>query len=537
MYAKIDGNKIKVYDAYTQREAIKAICGRAWNADEKVWELPLNKFSIRSLARVGCVVQDYYDPETHFVSDKPLVTPRINGKLYAHQVKAFNFALNTYLRSPGVAYLMDMGTGKTITSIAVVGTLYASDLIKRLLIVSPLSITAVWQNEFEKFAAYDYSLEILQGTGAKTEKALKSLRSDGLEIIVVNYESAWRLETEIGGWRPDMIICDESTKIKSPDTKCSKALHRLAKVAKYRMILTGTPITNNPLDIFSQYKFLDPDLFGSSFYSFRAHYAVMGGYQNHQVVRWVNLDELTEKAHSIAYRVRLADAVELPDTIDEVIPVSLDDRAIRTYKQLETEFFCALDEEYNATGTIKVRNVLTKMLRLSQVTGGFLKDSAGKDVCLHQAKLQALEDIIDSSGNDKIVVFVRFLSEIEAIEKLLKSKGIKYSLISGEVQERDEQVKSFQNDPEVKVFVGQLATTSMGLTLTAAHIAVFYSLDYNYANYSQSKARIHRIGQTQKCVYYHIIAKGTIDEQIMRALGNKADIASFIVDRYKTRRS
>jgi SNF2 family DNA or RNA helicase len=131
------------------------------------------------------------------------------------------------------------------------------------------------------------------------------------------------------------------------------------------------------------------------------------------------------------------------------------------------------------------------------------------------------------------VVFARFIPEIEAIEKLLRKKQIGYSLISGEVKDRAEQVEQFQKNDDCKVFVGQLATTGMGLTLTAGTVVVYYSLDFSYANYEQSRARVRRIGQTQRGVYIHLVAKDTIDEKVMAALQHKGDIAKILVDDYK----
>ena len=186
--------------------------------------------------------------------------------------------------SKGCAFLMDMGTGKTITTIAVAGTLSGEGQIKKLLVVCPKSIVHVWEQEFEKFADFDYNLAVLDGTGTKKADTIRYMAGSGLQVIVDNYESVWRLEAELTRWKPDMIVCDESSKIKNPQAKCSKALHKLGKNSSYNLILTGTPITNSPLDFFSQYKFLDENIFGGSFYSFRSKYAIIGGFQNHQIV-------------------------------------------------------------------------------------------------------------------------------------------------------------------------------------------------------------------------------------------------------------
>ena len=433
--------------------------------------------------------------------------------------------------SKGCAFLMDMGTGKTITTIAVVGAMYQEKKIRKLLVVCPKSIVDVWEQEFEKFAGFPYSLVVLDGTGLKKIDTIRHMNGIGLQVIVVNYESCWRLEAELTKWKPDMIVCDESSKIKNPQAKCSKALHRLGKLSSYNLILTGTPITNSPLDFFSQYKFLDERIFGGSFYGFRSYYAILGGYQNHQIVGYKHLAELVEKAHAIAYRIKIDEAVELPEFVDEIRPVKLEKKAQQIYDGISKDSYAEL-----MSGEVTTRNVLTQLLRLSQCTGGFIRNDDGDDAQqVSTAKLEALEDIIDEcmEQKKKVVVFARFVPEIDAISKMLTKKKIAHAIIKGDVKDRAEQVEAFQNNPDVRVFIGQLQTTGMGLTLTAGTVAVYYSLDFSYTNYEQSRARIRRIGQTKRGVYIHLVAKDTVDEHIMSALKQKADVAHMIVDDYK----
>lgn len=435
-------------------------------------------------------------------------------------------------RSKSVAILAEMGTGKTLISIGIAGYLYLQKEINKLLIVAPLSITKVWEEEFQKFADFDYQLEVLEGPTKEKSETLRNLFGTKLQVAVVNYESCWRMEKEIALWKPDMIICDESSKIKNPQAKQSKALHRLGKISKHNMILTGTPVTNNPLDFFSQYKFLDENIYGGSYYSFRGRYAIMGGYGNYQVVGYKNLPELTEKAHSIAFRITKKEALDLPEQVDVTRYVELEPMARAIYNQVERNSYAELSQ-----GEVVVRNVLTKLLRLSQITGGYIKDEFSEiEEQVSSAKLNALEEIIEEclDADKKVVVFARFISEIDAITKMLKHYGIKYSLIRGDVKDRASEVEKFQNDKDVKVFVGQLQTTGMGLTLTASDTAVFYSLSYNFADYEQAKARIHRIGQKNNCTYIHLIAKKTIDEKVMEALSKKKNIADLVVDNWKS---
>ena len=410
--------------------------------------------------------------------------------------------------------------------------MYNEKLIHRMLIVAPLSILGVWQDEFNKFADFDYNLAILTGTSAKKIDILRHLIGSALQVAVINYESAWRLEKELTAWNPDLIIADEGHKIKTHNISASKAMHRLGARARYRLLLTGTPVTNKAIDVFSQYKFVNPAIFGQSFYAFRNRYFDMVGYGNHTPVLKKSMErELTEKIHSIAYRATKAECLDLPETTDIIRKVELEPQAMLLYRNLVKDSYAELSE-----GEVTITNVLTKLLRLSQLTGGFLgSDDCSKAEQVSTAKLKVLEDIIDSAleENKKLVVIARFIPEINAICRMLDKKGVRYSLLTGSVKDRDEQVAQFQNYPDVPVFVGQIATAGLGITLTAASTMVFYSLDYSMSNFEQTKARIHRAGQRVPCTYIYLTAAGTVDEKVLKALKNKANLAKSLVDDYR----
>ena len=398
-----------------------------------------------------------------------------------------------------------------------------------MLIVAPLSILGVWETEFAQFAAFDYALAVLTGDSAKKADTLRHMNGTALQVAVVNYESAWRMEQELSVWGPDLIVCDEGHKIKTHNISASKAMHRLGAKAGYRLLLTGTLITNKAIDVFSPYKFLNPAIFGTSFYAFRSRYFDMVGYGNHTPVLKKSMEaELSARLHSIAYRAAKADCLDLPETTDIIRQVELEPAARKIYRSLVKENFAEL-----ASGEVTAPNVLTRLLRLSQLTGGFLGNDENAAVQqISSAKLSAMEDILESAvaEGQKLVIIARFLPEIRAICKELDGRGLRYACITGEVQDRAAQVAQFQNDPDVPVFVGQIATAGLGLTLTAASTMVFYSLDYSMSNYEQAKARIHRVGQRNPCTYIHLIAKGTVDEKVLTALRNKADLAKALVD-------
>lgn len=460
----------------------------------------------------------------------------IKAAPYQHQIEAVEFALRRLRDGGGAALLMEMGTGKTLTTIAIAGKLLLQQRIRRLLVVAPLSILGVWEDEFERFAAFDYNLAVLSGTGTRKADTIRHMNGAALQVLVVNYESAWRLEKELSAWRPDCIACDEGHKIKTHNIAASRALHRLGAKAKYRLLLTGTVITNKPIDVFSQYKFADPSVYGNSFYLFRNRYFDMVGYGNHTPVLKKSMEgELTEKLHSISYRATKAECLDLPETTDVIRQIELEPAALRIYRGLVKESYAEL-----ASGEVTATNILTRLLRLSQLTGGFLgNDETAAVEQVSAAKLSALEDILDGAMAEgkKLVIIARFIPEIRAICKLLEKRGLGYSCITGEVKNRDEQVARFQKEPEVMAFVGQIATAGLGITLTAASTMVFYSLDYSMSNFEQTKARIHRVGQRMPCTYLYLVARGTVDEKVLAALESKADLARTLVDDYRSGRN
>lgn len=467
----------------------------------------------------------------------------IKVKPYNHQVRAFEYACKLFgvlpsklqVPSSGVALLCEMGCGKSLMAISIVGYLYLQKKIKKLIIVAPLSILSVWKEEMQSYADFPYTLSILTGTSVKKKELIEKLDGDGLQIVVVNYESAWRLQKELLDWEADAIICDEGHKLKEGRTAQSKAMHNLGDRAKYKLLLTGTLINNKEIDVFSQYRFCESRIFGTSFYAFRNKYFQMSGYGNHiPVFKQSMTEEFLRRMHSIAFRCTKSECLDLPSVTDEVRRIELEQKARKIYDQIEKESYTELaDSEVSAV------NVLTKLLRLSQVTGGHLTDDEGDTNSVSTAKLDALSDIVDSMVEEgkKLVIMARFVPELNDIQQMLEKKKIGYAVIRGGVKDREEQIRRFQEDEDCQVFVGQIAAAGLGITLTAASTLVFYSLDYSMSNFEQAKARIHRVSQTENCHYIYLIAKGTVDTKVLRALRNKVDLAKMLVDDYRSGRN
>lgn len=452
---------------------------------------------------------------------------------YAHQAEAYGFALDHLTRHDGggAALLMEMGTGKTLVGIAVTGTLYQMALIRRVLVVAPLSVLSVWEDEFSRMAAFPFGFTRLTGSIGNKKTQLEKIPSVTLQIVAVNYESAWRLEPELIRFGADLIIADEGHRIKDSQTRQSRALHRLGDRARYRMLLTGTLITNREIDVYSQYRFVNRFIFGDSFYRFRNRYFDMTGYGNHTPkFRSSMLDEFLNRLHSCAYRVTKDECLDLPEITEEVRKVSLENDAMKLYRSIEKENFAEL-----AGSEVSAVNILSRLLRLSQITGGHVTDDERTTRRVSTAKLEALEDIIDSvtADGEKLVIMARFTAELDDIEDLLDRKRIQHAVIRGGTAAREDEIFRFQHDPACRVFVGQIAAAGLGLTLTASHTMCFYSLDYSMSNFEQAKARIHRVGQKNTCHYIYLTAENTVDLKVLRALRDKTDLARLLIDEWR----
>jgi len=454
-------------------------------------------------------------------------------------------------QSKGFGFLFEMGCGKTITAIATMGALWKYGKVNRVLVVAPSSVCGVWPKEMEEMAEFPFTVAVMAGDKKKRLAALDHLRNTpkgALQMAVINYESTWRdgIFEAIADWKPDMIIADESQRIKTHDASQSKAMHKLGDITPYKLILSGTPVQNNAVDIFSQYRFLDSSVFGTSFYAFRNKYAIMGGFDKHQIVGYREMDDLIRKEHSIAYRVTKEEALDLPEQTFENRYIQFSDADRKVYEQLKRDSYAELE----SGGEVTAPTVLTKLLRLQQLTGGFLRlDDTDKPKQVNHAKLDALMEIINDcvDANQKVVVFARFVAEIDLITDALRKAGIRFGVIDGrtptehktdrttgqQTMSRSEVVEDFQTNPKTTVFLAQIQTAGLGITLHAASTAVFYSIDFNYANYTQATARIHRIGQHHPCTYIHLIVERSVDDKVLKAIAAKQDLATSIVDNWR----
>jgi SNF2 family DNA or RNA helicase len=329
----------------------------------------------------------------------------------------------------------------------------------------------------------------------------------------------------------NFVVLDESTTIKNKSAKRTKNILGLRKLSHIRRILTGSPITKSPLDLFTQCQFLSPELLGfSSYLAFRNRYAEMtdipvGSGRFISVPKYYKrLEELEDKLKQFATRIRKDQCLDLKPKVRSKRYIELEGESKKIYDKLRTSALAIVEDS-----TISFSNKLTEIIKLHQVCNGFTKDDDGRMLPLHDQKIKALHEIIEESDG-KIIIWANYLWNIHEIIHSLKAKYGEESVVSifGEVDVKDRKkaVESFQNDSNVRFFVGNPTTGGFGLTLTACNTVVYYSNNYNLEVRMQSEDRAHRMGQKGTVLYVDIVAKNTLDEAIMKSLINKGQIAA-----------
>jgi len=468
---------------------------------------------------------------------------------YAHQRKALELGYDKSF----FAYFMDMGTGKSKVLLDNIGILYARGEISCACIIAPKSVYLNWfYNELEKHLSADIALDVLCWNPSKSaqQEGLRlnfmNPQQDKLKLLFMNVEA---LSTKRGAdflhsvakLYPDMLLAvDESTTIKSRTAARTKALTRIAKGVKYKRILTGSPITQSPLDLFSQCEFLAKGcLQQASYWGFLNRYAkvqrrTLGAHSFQQVTGYQNLDELNSIIQPFSYRVRKEECLDLPDKVymrREVDFTPEQKVAYNTMKKAAMTFL--------AEGQVTASTVLSQMLRMQQICSGYVKTDEGVLVELPTNKIKALMSAIEETDG-KMIIWCNFTHDLKRVAaELEKAYGAdSYRLFYGETptEERSAIVAQFQ-EPEspLRFFVGQPRSGGYGLTLTEAKTVIYYSNGFDLEVRLQSEDRAHRIGQTNKVTYIDIVVNQSVDDKILWALRRKLNLATEVMaEGYKT---
>jgi len=466
---------------------------------------------------------------------------KFKTKPFAHQLKALEMSWDKKV----FAYFMEMGTGKSKVLIDNMSMLYDKGLINGALIIAPKGVYKNWfDSEIPNHMAdhVEKTMVLWESTASKTkEKELNTLfkSSHDFHILIMNVEA---LSTKRGkqfaekflSCHKTLMAIDESTTIKNPGAIRTKTIVDISRNVSYKRILTGSPVTKSPLDLFTQCYFLDPWLLDhQSFYSFKTRYAItkqinVSGRMIQLVVGYRNLPELSEKLKPFSYRVLKDDCLDLPPKTFMKRTIQLTDEQKKVYDQMKKLALAELNGKM-----ITTVNVITQLMRLHQITCGHFKSDDGVTQTLKSNRLDELMDVL-SEMEGKAVIWAHYRYDIEVIVEAIKKEYGDKSVVTyyGDTSTDDRQkaIKLIQ-DPksEVRFIVGTPQTGGYGITLTGASTMIYYSNGYDLEKRQQSEARIDRIGQKKHMTYIDIIAEGTVDEKIVKALRTKVNIATEVM--------
>ena len=467
---------------------------------------------------------------------------KFKTKPYAHQI----IALEKSWDKTEYGYFMEMGTGKSKVLVDNMAMLYDKGKINGALIIAPKGVYNTWfSQEIPQHLPSHIQPKMVLWTALTSKTKDKEYRllfetGHDLHILIMNVEA---LSTKKGlefaakflRSHETMLAVDESTTIKNPSAKRTKSILLLGKQAKYRRILTGSPVTKSPLDLFTQCNFLNEFLLGfDSFYAFRNRYAHMiernfGGRRVQLVGSYKRLDELSDKIKTFSYRVLKEDCLDLPDKIYIKREVDLTDEQSKAYATMKSAALALLKGKM-ATAP----HVLTQLMRLHQITCGHLKNDDGTTTTLKYNRINVLLSLLEEVEG-KVIIWANYIYDIENIVKTISEEYGEDSIVqyygATKSEDRQKAIEKFQDlNSKVRFFVGNPQTAGYGITLTAANNVIYYSNGYDLEKRLQSEDRAHRIGQEKSVTYVDLIAPKTVDEKIVKALRAKMNIANTIMD-------
>jgi SNF2 family DNA or RNA helicase len=453
-------------------------------------------------------------------------------------------ALEKSWNKESYAYFMEMGTGKTKVLIDNLAMLYDKGKVDGALIIAPKGVIGTWYNQEIPTHLPDHieNVTVLWQPliNKKQQNNLDQLfKSDSkLHILIMNVEALSTSKgTEFAAsflrTHNTMMAVDESTTIKNSAAKRTKNILNLSKSSKYKRIMTGSPVTKNPLDLYSQCEFLDPWLLNfQSFYAFRNRYAEMKtiharGRSIQIVSCFKNIGELSDKLKEFSYRVLKEDCLDLPDKIYVKRNVVLTPEQAKLYQEMKSTALAVLNGKQTTTVT-----VLTQLMRLHQITCGHFTADDGSTQIVKSNRIDELMNVLEEVEG-KAIIWANYQKDMSEIKKTIIEKYGEESVVDyyglTPQDERQPNIKRFQSDPECRFFIGTPSTGGYGITLTAANTVIYYSNGYDLEKRLQSEDRAHRIGQKKSVTYVDLISEKTVDEKIVKALRKKIDIASEVL--------
>lgn len=450
---------------------------------------------------------------------------------WKHQVDTFEWAKDRHQ----AAYFLTMGLGKTAIAANVLECHRKAKRIVLTLIVAPLSVVDSWEEELERCFPGTPVLN-LTGYSAKLARLSALAKFEG-PYVLLNYDQIRVLEDELAeylaGHTPFAIVCDESTNIKNNKADRTKAICRLGGGAAYRYILTGTPAPQGPEDIFGQYLFLDPSVFGMSFVGFRAEYMRLGGYMGKQIVgiRPDRVEAYNEHLYSIAKRYTKEECLDMPPKVYITRKFALSDVEREAYDSMAKDWVLEMKQ---AKSALVATTGLTKSLRLGQICTGFIGHTENDKVTSLdmdvKTKLSVLKELIEELEG-KFIVWCAWRKNVKDVLKLLEDMGVKAVDYYGETEDRRANELAFRNDPSVRGFVGTGASGGAGLNLQGPDVrsVIYFSQDYSVFKRQQSEDRAHRGGIKHTVTIFDLVAKKTVEESIVKALKQGVELQDYVL--------
>lgn len=585
--------KVKYNAAFV--EAIKTLPERRWNKKKMRWEVPVNRESVLRIRRMFKGAQwhphltrkiDYWEMlrgqeersrETNAIRLRKLsktiraavasgdagLLDRATCELHASLPDHLRSGINSYqpkrrsFIQQQIAFaeavdrdfyglLMEMGTGKTKVAIDLLDYWFTQRLVTGALVVCPNTVKGAWELEVETFSRYGKIVRI--DSGYKGNRVLQDLLQNGpskltIPIVITNYEA---LRTKHGALfaaflerHRSVMILDESCSIKNGEAQQTEAALALGTLAKKRLIMDGTPIGNNPLDLYTQCKFLSPDVLGfGSFYAFKNYFAQLGGSNGQVPVHWQNMDVLRRRILGHGYRVLKSECLDLPKKMYEIREVAMNHKQDIIYRRLRDEMLLELE---HVEGKVPITNSFAMLEKLSQVAGGFVNmGQKGKQEWTHAVepkdnkKLQELIKLVETEKHQCPAIYCTHNHEISMIRKELKKRGLRGTAIRGSVKPavRSKKIAKFQKGAYDFIIL-QVKIGSVGITITKSSLCIYYSNTFNMRLRLQSEDRLHRIGQEKNVTYVDLIgtlASGamTVDRRIYTRLKEKKGLADLV---------
>lgn len=460
-----------------------------------------------------------------------------------HQLAALRKAWN----HRAYALFHDPGTGKTYTAITLACARFQFKQIDSMVVIAPTSIKDVWVEQFEQHCACPYAIHVHRAGGHRVTETFIAMDTDILKVLVIGVESLSNgkgaiLATKFTRYHKSFTVVDESSRIKNPTKLRSRAAHTIGSHSAYRMILTGTPITQGMEDLYSQFLFLHPSIIGTkSYFLFKNMYCVMGGYKGKQVMGYQNQAKLVERLKPYCDIVKKEDALDLPEKVYQKIVVTPTKDQLSAIKQLKD-----IEEAEVEGDTLIAPTMLERMTRFQQIIGGhFPYNNIDEDVDARfvtkkmpgsNPKLDALMESIGDLDNDRsVIIWARFRPEIELITQSLRDKFGQDSAVTFYGADNEEgrvaNVKKFRSNPKTRFLVSNQSVGGMGQTWTEATYVYYYSNSFSMEDRVQSEDRAHRKGQELSVTYIDIEADHKYDKILLAAIHRKVGIANVIEKR------